>query len=104
MLPFWQDLYMAGADIALGAHAHFYEQPINPQDNLDANASCSSSWARAGKSRGGLAAVFGARHPQSATATAATLEVLELTLINGWDFVVEESNLFTDTGTKACNP
>ncbi len=37
MLPIWNDLYEAGADVVLNGHAHNYERlaPIDPQGSAD---------------------------------------------------------------------
>jgi hypothetical protein len=108
MLPFWQDLTAGDAEILLGGDSHFYErfEPMDVNGNFNAAGTVQFVVGTGGKSRGGLAGVS-ARHAQSAKGTAATFGVLKLTLRPGsydWEFVVEGSNSFTDSGTKACNP
>jgi hypothetical protein len=106
MLPFWQDLTAEDGEILLGGDSHFYER-FNPMDvngNFNATGTVQFVVGVGGKSRGGLAGTS-ARHPQSAKGTAATFGVLKLTLHPGsydWQFVVEGSNSFTDTGSAAC--
>jgi hypothetical protein len=58
-----------------------------------------------GKSRGGLAGQS-ARLPNSQKATSQTFGVLKLTLEAGsydWEFLVEGSNSFSDTGSASCH-
>jgi hypothetical protein len=58
-----------------------------------------------GKSRGGLESPEN-RLPNSATATAQTFGVLQLTLRDGsydWEFLVEGSSSYRDTGSAACH-
>jgi hypothetical protein len=106
MLPFWQDLTAGDAEILLGGDSHFYER-FNPMDvngNFKAGGTVQFVVGVGGKSRGGLAAPS-ARHPQHAKGTSATFGVLKLTLHPNsydWQFVVEGSNSFTDSGSANC--
>ena len=104
--PLVQDLYDAGVEMFLSGDKHFYERfrPQDPQGNLD-NANGIVQWivGVGGKSRNGLSTF---RRPNSATGTAATFGVLELTLNSGsygWDFIVEGNNGFRDAGSASCH-
>ena len=104
--PLVQDLYDAGAEMFLSGDKHFYERfrPQTPTGTLD-NANGIVQWivGVGGKSRNGLSTF---RRPNSATATAATFGVLELTLNDGsyaWDFIVEGSSGYSDTGSASCH-
>jgi hypothetical protein len=105
MLPLWEDLYAAGVEIVLSGDSHFYERfaPQNPQGAADANGVVQWVVGVGGKNRGGLAST---RRVNSMKATAKTFGVLELTLHQGsydWDFLVEGSLAFTDTGSATCH-
>ncbi len=105
MLPFWDDLYAAGVEMVLSGDSHFYERfaPQTPQAAANANGVVQWIVGVGGKSRGGLAT---ARKANSVKATAKTFGVLELTLHEGsydWEFLVEGSFAFNDTGSAACH-
>ena len=105
MLPFWDDLYAAGVEMVLSGDSHFYERfaPQTPQATANANGVVQWIVGVGGKSRGGLATT---RKANSVRATAQTFGVLELTLHDGsydWEFLVEGSFAFSDTGSAACH-
>lgn len=104
-LPFWQDLYAAGAEIVLSANSHFYERfaPQDPMGNADPNGIVEFVVGTGGKS---LATIGSVRHPNSATGTSDTFGVLKLTLRDGgydWEFVPEGSSSFSDSGSASCH-
>jgi hypothetical protein len=102
MKPFWDDLVPAGVELILGGDSHFYERfnPMDPNGNFKADGMVQFVVGTGGKSRGGLAGAS-ARHPQSVVGTASTFGVLKLTLnanSYSWEFVVEGSSSFSDSG------
>jgi chitodextrinase len=107
MKPFWDDLHAGGAEMVLSGDSHFYERfrPQNPNGGFDANGVVQWVVGVGGKSRGGLAGQS-ARLPNSQKATSQTFGVLKLTLEAGsydWEFLVEGSNSFSDTGSASCH-
>jgi len=103
VLPFWETLYAAGADVVLNGHDHNYQR-----------------WARQDPT--GLADPLGIRQfivgtggvfVYPLTATPLTLEVsdtshgvLELQLNPGgysWEFLAVPGSTFTDSGSEACS-
>ena len=104
--PLVDDLYAGGVEMVLSGDKHFYERfrPQTPSGlRDDANGIVQWIVGVGGKSRSGLSTF---RRPNSATATAATFGVLELTLNSGsyaWDFIVEGNNGYSDTGTASCH-
>jgi hypothetical protein len=107
MLPFWQDLHAAGVEMVLSGDSHFYERflPQDPNGNFDPTGTVQWVVGTGGKSRGGLASASG-RLPNSASATSQAFGVLELTLHQGfyeWDFLVEGSSSFSDSGSASCH-
>jgi Chitinase A, N-terminal domain len=102
MKPFWDDLVPAGVELILGGDSHFYERfnPMNASGGFQSTGMVQFVVGTGGKSRGGLAAP-GSRHPQSVTGTSSTFGVLKLTLnanSYSWQFMVEGSSSFTDSG------
>jgi hypothetical protein len=106
-LDFWNLLQAEGAEIVLGGNSHFYERlaPRLPSGALNANGIRQFVVGTGGKSHGGLADP-GARLPGSETGQKTAFGVLKLTLgatSYNWDYDVEGSSSFTDTGTTACH-
>jgi hypothetical protein len=104
MQPLWQALYDYGADVVLAGHEHNYERfaPQDPQGAAD-------------PVRGIRQFVVGtggrSLHPitnpiaNSEVHNAGTYGVLKLVLHSGsysWEFVPEEGEVFTDSGTAPC--
>lgn len=106
MKPFWDDLVAEKADIILDGNSHFYErfEPQNANGVPDPNGMVEFVVGTGGKSHGGLAA-SGSRLPTSEVGISTTFGVLKLTLhptSYDWEFVVEGSSGFTDSGTASC--
>jgi hypothetical protein len=103
--PLVQDLYDAGAEMFLSGDKHFYERfrPQDPQGNADPNGIVQWVIGVGGKSLNKLSTF---RRPNSATANSSTFGVLELTLNTGsygWDFIVEGSSTYRDSGSASCH-
>ena len=100
-------MHAGGVDIVLSGNAHFYERfaPQDPMGQADPNGIVEFVVGTGGRSHGGLADE-GSRLPNSQAGTRDTFGVLELALHDGgydWDFLVEGSSTFTDSGTAACS-
>lgn len=107
MLPFWEDLYAAGAEMVLGGDSHFYERfaPQNPQGSARSDGVVQFVVGTGGKSHGGIDSA-GSRHPNSVAGIGSTFGVLKLTLRDGgydWRFLVEGGSSFSDAGTASCH-
>ena len=107
--PFWEDLQVAGAEIVLTGHSHWYERFAAQTSSGAASPSGIVSWVvgTGGKSHNTNAlAAPSARHVNSVTANASTFGVLKLTLKAGsydWRYLVEGSSSYNDTGTGSCH-
>ncbi|MCA1587195.1 MAG: metallophosphoesterase [Chloroflexi bacterium] len=104
--PFWDDLYVAGAEIVLNAHVHNYER-FRPQ-RPDGAADPAGGIAQFVVGTGGKSLEStGSPGPGSNSAAAAqTFGVLELTLkatSYEWRFVPEAGQTFSDAGSAACH-
>lgn len=107
--PFWEDLQQAGADIVLSGHSHWYERfrPQNAAGQSVANGIVGWVVGTGGKSHNTNAlAAPASRHVNSVTANASTFGVLKLTLSPtgyAWQYLVEGSSSYSDTGSASCN-
>ena len=104
-LPFWQDLYAAGAELVLGGNSHWYERfaPQDPMGNADPNGIVEFIVGTGGKSLGTIGSV---RAPNSAAGSSGSFGVLKLTLRDGgydWGFVPEGTSSFSDSGSASCH-
>jgi hypothetical protein len=104
-LPFWQDLYAAGADVILNGHVHAYERfvPQAPDGTADpANGIREFVVGTGGKSLETL----GSPVANSEVRNSSAYGVLELTLHAGsydWKFATEPGSTFTDSGSTPCH-
>jgi hypothetical protein len=103
--PFWQDLYLAGADIVLNGHAHGYERfaPQNPLGIADPADGIREFVVGTG---GEDFHAFALPLPLSQVREDDTFGVLTLTLHSGsydWNFVPEAGKPFTDSGSGTCH-
>jgi chitodextrinase len=103
MQDLWQDLYDAGADVAIAGHSHNYER-FAPQ-----GASGNSDPAGIREFVVGTGGAFStgatSTKPNSEVRNFSTFGVLKLTLHPSsydWQFV-PESGSFTDSGSDGCN-
>lgn len=103
--PLWQDLYSAGADVALGGHSHSYERfaPQTPSATPDPVRGVRQFVVGSGgKSHYPLGTV----QPNSEVRNFDTFGVLRLTLRPtgyDWRFVPEAGARFTDSGSQSCH-
>ncbi len=107
--PFWDDLQLAGAEIVLTGHSHWYER-FRPQNSAGQNISNGIvEWVvgTGGKSHNTKAlAAPASRHVNSVTANASTFGVLKLTLNPtgyAWQYLIEGSSSYNDSGTASCH-
>jgi hypothetical protein len=103
--PFWQDLYAAGADVALAGHDHDYERfaPQTPDGSLDNSRGIREFVVGTGGKSHDL---FGRTVTNSLVRNRSTYGVLLLTLhTNGydWRFQPIPGEKFTDSGTAVCH-
>jgi hypothetical protein len=106
VLDLWETMYDGGVDVVLSGNSHFYERfaPQTPTGQTDPNGVVQFVVGTGGRGLGGIASA-GSRLPNSQAGTSDTFGVLELALHDGsydWEFLVEGSNTFTDSGTLAC--
>ena len=101
---FWHELYNAHADVVLNGHDHHYERFAlqNPLGVADPEGIREFVVGTGGKSHAGFPTV----QPNSEVRDSSTYGVLRLTLQSyayHWQFVAEEGETFTDTGTTSCH-
>jgi hypothetical protein len=106
MLPMWQDLYDAGADLILNAHAHNYERfaPQDPNGNLDVARGIVEIIVGTGGI--GHFSFSSTPAPNSLMRNSTTFGVLKLTLhatSYDWQFLPVAGQTFTDSGTQVCH-
>ena len=101
MIPLFQDLLNAHADVLLSGHSHDYER-FEPQDNashLDTAGGITQFVVGTG---GAFFTGLGTRHANSVTSQNSTFGVLALTLHPtgyDWRFVPEAGKTWTDSGS-----
>jgi acid phosphatase type 7 len=105
VLPFWQDLYAAGADVVLNGHAHNYERfaQQNPLGAADSNGIREFIVGTGGDDLVGLNGPFAAN---SQVHNGSTFGILKLTLhadSYDWQFIPKSGSSFTDSGSTACH-
>jgi acid phosphatase type 7 len=102
--PFWRELYAVRADVVLNGHDHHYERfdLQDPNARLDSQGIREFVVGTGGKSKSGFLTV----EPNSQVRDSSTYGVLKLTLrptSYDWEFVAEEGETFTDTGSTDCH-
>jgi acid phosphatase type 7 len=102
---FWNDLYVAGADVVLGGHDHDYERfaPQTPTDRPDPAFGLREFVVGTG---GRSLVEMTGPEPNSEVRNSTTYGVLELTLARRsytWKFVPVAGQTFTDSGTEPCH-
>jgi hypothetical protein len=105
VLPLWQALYEAGAEIVLVGHHHSYERfaPMAPDGTRDPARGIRQFVVGTG---GRSHHAFDAIAPNSEVRDNATFGVLKLTLRPNaylWEFVPEPGKTFTDSGANSCH-
>jgi chitodextrinase len=103
--PFWELLYLAGAEIVVGAHDHNYQRyaPVRPDGRPDPERGIRQFVVGTGGK--GRYALQQPGPPTREAGTDAAFGVLELTLRRDgydWRFVAEASSRYTDSGSGAC--
>jgi hypothetical protein len=106
MKPFWDALYLAGADVVLNGHDHDYERfaPQDPDGKLDKERGIREFVVGSGGKNSHR--LFGATKPNSETRNAEAFGVLKLTLhakSYDWEFIPEAGKTYTDSGTGTCH-
>jgi acid phosphatase type 7 len=102
--PFWDLLYAAGAEIALGGNQHVYERfaPQTPSRVASANGIRAFTVGTGGRSHG----KFGTIQANSEVRDNTSYGVLKLTLhatSYDWQFVPVAGATFTDSGSGTCH-
>ncbi len=104
-LPFWEDLYAAGAEVVLNGHLHLYERfhPQDPWGNPDPNGIAEFVVGTGGRSLASFGRAFAPNH---AAGDDEDYGILRLTLREGgydWEFVPEGPSSFSDSGSADCH-
>jgi acid phosphatase type 7 len=105
IMPIWQALYDANADVVVGGHDHDYERfaPQTPLAQPDPERGIREFVVGTG---GKNHRPFTTPHANSEVRNADTFGVLKLTLRLGaydWEFIPEAGKTFTDSGTGGCH-
>jgi acid phosphatase type 7 len=105
VMPLWQALYDAGADVVIGGHDHNYERfaPQNPQGRADPVHGIREFVVGTG---GKNLRPFGPTKANSEVRNNEAFGVLKLTLrARGydWQFVSQQGKAFTDSGSGVCH-
>jgi hypothetical protein len=105
IVPIWQTLYDANADVAVGGHDHDYERFAlqTPLAKPDPERGIREFVVGTG---GKNHRPFTTPHANSEVRNADTFGVLKLTLRPGaydWQFIPEAGKSFTDSGTGSCH-
>jgi hypothetical protein len=105
MKPFWDDLYVAGADVVLNGHDHDYERfaPQNPDGIADPERGIREFVVgTGGKSKRG----FRSPSATSEVRDSSTFGVLQMTLRAHdyeWKFIPVAGSQFSDSGSGNCH-
>jgi acid phosphatase type 7 len=102
---FWEDLYVAHADVMLSGHEHSYERfaPQDPHGHADPEHGIRQITVGTG---GRSHTLLGIPQPNSEIRNDNTYGVIKLTLSPGrysWEFVPEEGKTFRDSGEGICH-
>ena len=105
IVPIWQALYDANADVVVSGHDHDYERfaPQTPLAKPDPERGIREFVVGTG---GKNHRPFTTPHANSEVRNADTFGVLKLTLRTGaydWQFIPEAGKIFTDSGTGSCH-
>jgi acid phosphatase type 7 len=105
VVPLWNDLYAAGAEIVVNGHARLYERfaPQTPTGALDQVTGIRQFTVGTG---GYNIDTFGTIRPNSEVRNSGTYGVLKLTLLPGsyaWQFYPVAGQSFTDSGSGSCH-
>ncbi len=104
ILPLWQALYEANADVVVNGHDHDYERfaPQAPDDTADAARGIREFVVGTG---GKNHRPFGPTKPNSEVRDATAYGVLKLTLKAAgydWQFIPEAGKTFSDSDSNSC--
>jgi len=105
IIPIWQALYDANADVVVSGHDHDYERfaPQTPLAKADPQRGIREFVVGTG---GKNHRPFSTPHANSEVTNADTFGVLKLTLRSGaydWQFIPEAGRTFTDSGSGSCH-
>src|SRR5918994_53110 len=103
--PFWDDLYLAGADVVLNGHDHVYERfaPLNPSGQSDPAQGIRQFTVGTG---GAELTEFNSINPTSERQIAGINGVLEMKLHPDgydWQFVTAPNGRTADSGSASCH-
>jgi hypothetical protein len=101
----WDDLYNAGAELALTGHEHNYER-FAPQTSTGTADPARGIREFVVGTGGASSYSFGTPLPNSEVRSTGTFGVLKLTLSDGaytWEFVPVAGKTFTDRGSGTCH-
>jgi fibronectin type 3 domain-containing protein len=104
-VPFWNDLYAAGADIVLNGHAHDYER-FAPQTGTGAADPAKGLRELVVGTGGKDFHTMGPAIANSVTTNVSAFGVLKLTLHSGsydWQFVAADGYRYDDAGSGSCH-
>jgi acid phosphatase type 7 len=105
VIPLWQALYEAHADVVINGHDHDYERfaPQNPQGQPDRKGGIREFVVGTG---GKNLRPFGPTKDNSEVRSNESFGVLKLTLLPAayeWFFISQEGKRFTDSGNGTCH-
>ena len=105
MQPFWDALYVAGVEIAIGGHDHHYER-FAPQD-ADGELDLAAGVRQFVVGTGGIDLFLAPFAQENSEVRRSNVHgVLKLSLgsgFYGWEFVAASGAAFTDAGRSACH-
>jgi hypothetical protein len=104
--PFWDALYLYGADVILNGHEHVYERFAPQTPDAVADAAAGIRQFTVGTGGAGLYSFKPTPEPNSQVRNNTSMGVLKLTLRAGgydWQFIPVAGATFTDTGSTNCH-
>jgi hypothetical protein len=105
MLPAWNTLYAARADVVISSHDHDYERFAPQQSNGTLNTTRGIREFVVGTG-GAMLTPLGTVQPNSEARSADSFGILRLALHSNsydWEFIPQDGGTFTDSGSARCN-
>jgi hypothetical protein len=105
LVPFWEDLYAAHADLMLVGHEHSYERfaPQDPEGHLDFTRGIREIVAGTGGRSHDLLGFAVANSEVRNYDTYGVLKVVLMPHAYAWEFIPEAGHTFKDSGSGICH-